>query len=332
MDGKGGKAVMTTIEEYKESLRAYFDASLPARLYDAHFHLATFYKNRKTCTGEPVDEYRSFTEGVLCRPIDGGLLMTSPSSKHTADWLAEENEYVLGVAKEHGFKLGYVVSPTFHTAEGVDAYIRKNPDTVRALKPYLCYSTAEDNFEADISAYTPEWMFEVANEHSMPIVLHLSHYGDMLSDENNIRELRYFSAKYPKAKIVLAHCAMGHHVRKLRLGLPKIADLDNIYFDCSGCSETMSIYYCLQAFGVSRMMWGGDFAFGAQTGRVLSFGANFLGLHEGYLKSLPRDYRYEPLDNTTECTLALLEAAEVLSLGKSDLEAIFYDNAKAFYG
>ena len=40
----------------------------------------------------------------------------------------------------------------------------------------------------------------------------------------------------------------------------------------------------------------------------------------------------EPLDNTTECTLALLEACELLSLGKSDLEAIFYDNAKAIYG
>ena len=323
---------MTTIEEYKASLRAYFDASLPSRIYDAHFHLASSYKNRKTCTGEPVDEYLTFTEGAICRQISGGLLMTSPSARHTAERLADENDYALGVAKEHGFKLGYVVSPSFHTADSVDAYLKANPDTVRALKPYLTYSTAEDNFEADISQYAPEWMFEVANEHAMPIILHLSHYGDMLSDENNIRELRYFSGKYPKARIVLAHCAMGHHVRKLRLGLQKIADLENIWFDCSGSSETMSIYYCLKTFGVSRMMWGGDFAFGAQTGRCISFGANFLGLHEGYLKDLPRDYRYEPLDNTTECTLALLEACELLELGKSELEAIFYDNAKALYG
>ena len=71
---------MTTIEEYKASLRAYFDASLPERIYDAHFHLATFYKNRKSCNGEPVDEYLAFTEEAICRPISGGLLMTSPSS------------------------------------------------------------------------------------------------------------------------------------------------------------------------------------------------------------------------------------------------------------
>ena len=323
---------MMTTAEYKASLRAYFDSVLPGELYDAHFHLATFYKNRKTCIGEPLDEYRTFMEEATARPIAGGLLMTSPSSRHTAERLEDENKYVLEVAKANGFKLGYVISPTFHTAAGVDAYVRAEGDTVRALKPYLTYSTAENHYESDISDYCPEWMFEVANEHSLPIVLHLSHYGDMLLDENNIRELRYFSAKYPKAKLVLAHCAMGHHVRKLRLALPRIADLENVWFDCSGISETMSIYYCLKAFGVSRMMWGGDFSFGATLGKCFSFGANFLGLHEGYLKPLPPDYSYEPLDNTTEGMVALLEAADLLSLGKDELSQIVYGNGKAFYG
>ena len=321
-----------THEEYKENLRAYFDSFLPARVYDAHFHLATGYKNRSTCTGEPVDEYRSFTEEAVARPIDGGLLMTSPSSKHTADWLATENDYALDVAKKNGFKLGYVISPTFHTPAEVDAYVGAHPETVRALKPYLCYTTAADPFESDVTDFAPEWMFEIANAHALPVVLHLSHYNDMLSDERNIRDVCCLSRKYPRAKLVLAHCAMGHHVRKLRLALPKIADLDNVLVDCSGISETMSIYYCLQAFGPSRMMWGGDFAFGANLGRICSFGSNFLGLHEGYLKSLPKDYRYEPLDNTREGTLALLEACELLSYGKSELEAIFYGNGRAIYG
>ena len=73
-------------------------------------------------------------------------------------------------------------------------------------------------------------------------------------------------------------------------------------------------------------------AFGAQLGRCISFGSNFLGLHEGYLKPLPGDYRYEPLDNTTEGTVALLEACELLSYGKSELEAIFCGNGQALYG
>ena len=321
-----------THEEYKENLRTYFDSLIPDRVYDAHFHLATGYKNRPTCVGEPVDEYRTFTEEAIARPIDGGLLMTSPSSKHTADWLAEENDYALGVAEANGFKLGYVVSPTFHTPKEVDAFIAAHPDTVRALKPYLCYTTAANPFESDITDFAPEWMFEIANGRELPIVLHLSHYNDMLSDEHNLRDIRALSRKYPRAKLVLAHCAMGHHVRKLRIALPKIADLDNVLFDCSGISETMSIYYCLQAFGPSRMMWGGDFAFGATLGRCISFGSNFLGLHKGYLNPLPGDYRYEPLDNTREGTHALLEACELLSYGKSELEAIFCGNGQTLDG
>lgn len=322
-----------TREEYRKSLQDYFDSLLPARVYDAHFHLASSYKNRATCTGEPVEEYLSFTEEAITRPICGGLLMTSPSARYTAEELAAENAYALGVAGERGFKLGYVVSPSFHTPEAVDAYIGAHADTVRALKPYLTYSIAEDRFESDITDFAPEWMFEIANERALPVILHLSHYGDMLSDERNLRDLRYLSRRYPRARLVLAHCAMGHHVRKLRTALPRISDLENVYFDCSGISETMSVYYCLKTFGASRMMWGGDFAFGAGLGRCVSFGSNFLGLHPGYLKEpLPRDYRYEPLDNTTECTLALLEACELLGYGERELEAIFYGNAKAFYG
>jgi predicted TIM-barrel fold metal-dependent hydrolase len=332
MDEEGGGAEMTH-EEYKQNLVEYFDSLLPPRVYDAHFHLATHYKKRPTCIGEPVEEYLSSMAAAIPRPVAGGLLMPSPSSRHTAETLAVENDYVIKVAEEHGFKVGYIVTPTMQTPEEVDAYIEAHKDTIRALKPYLCYSTGEDNFESDLGEYVPDWMFEIANERELPVIIHLSHYTDMLLDPNNIRDIRAASRRFPRAKIVLAHCALGHHVRKLRLALPEIADLDNVYFDCSGVAETMSIYYCLKTFGPSRMMWGGDFAYGAGLGRCISFGSNFLGLHPGYLKEpLPRDYKYEPLDNTTEGTVATLEACEVLGYGKDELEAIFYSNGKAFYG
>ena len=70
----------------------YFDSELPSRVYDAHFHLATHYKKRPTCIGEPIDEYLSFTASVIPRPVAGGLMMPSPSSRHTAETLAIEND------------------------------------------------------------------------------------------------------------------------------------------------------------------------------------------------------------------------------------------------
>lgn len=317
-------------EVYMRDLLTYFDASLPDCLYDAHAHITRSYAKRTGYLGEPFDQYLALCERAIGRRPTGGMIMTQPSSRHTSETLAEENGYNMAISRERGFAAGHIITPS-DTPEAVASLLDAHPE-VRVLKPYLTYTVAKDRYESDITDFAPEWMFALAAERHMPILIHLSHYGDMLYDPRNIRDIRRLSRAYPEARIVLAHCAMGHHVRKLRLGLDEIADLDNILFDCSGASETMSIYYCIKTFGASRMMWGSDHDFGATPGRICSFGTNFIGLHPGSVGSLPPDYRYEPLDNTTECTLALLEACELLSLGAKEVEAIFYDNAKALYG
>ena len=316
---------------YERELYAYFDEVLPEKLYDAHFHLSRRYAARMG-SDDPHRQYTEFMERTLPRKMAGGLVMGAPSTRHTPEILNEENDYTIALAREHGLAVGHIVAP-WNTKEEVTAVLDQNPE-IRALKPYLTYTTAKDRLSSNISDFTPEWVFEIADEREMPIVLHLSHYQNMLGDENNLRELHYFSERYPNARLILAHCAMGHHVRKLRLALPKIADLKNVWFDCSGASETMAVYYCIKAFGPERMMWGGDHNFGEDLGRIVSYGSNFLALHPGYLNenALPGDYRYQPLSNTTECLLALLEAADLLSLTRTEREGIFYHNAKALFG
>ena len=105
-----------------------------------------------------------------------------------------------------------------YTAEKTEKMMSAHPE-IKALKPYLTYSTAKDIYESDIFEFAPEWMWQYAHEREMPVILHLSHYQNMLYDENNVRDLRYISKKYPKAKIVLAHCAMGHHLQKFKCWL-----------------------------------------------------------------------------------------------------------------
>ncbi len=317
-------------KRYEENVFAYFNEQLPEKLYDAHFHTT---KKHAAANGyeDPYLEYADFMEKSLGRKMAGGLIMTNPSGRHTPEALREANDDICQIAKERGLSVGYMIAP-WNTKEEIATVLNEHPE-VTALKPYLCYADVEDQFETDIATYTPEWAFELADEYKLAVLIHLSHYKDMLLDESNLRDLRYFSKKYPNAKIVLAHCGMGHHVRKLRLALPKIADLENIWFDCSGVSETMSIYYCVKALGVEKMMWGGDHSFAEHLGRVCSYGSNFLGLHPGILKdALPPDYKYQPLSNSVECTLALLEAMEVLGLSKKEREDIFYNNAASLYG
>ena len=317
--------------EYEKRLAEAFDRFMPEKIYDAHFHICEEYAQETGYVGDPYDQYTEFMQRYIGRKIAGGLVMAAASSKHTPEDLDRENDYILKLAKREGLDVGLLMSPTY-TADKAVRMMSEHPE-IKALKPYLTYSPAADRYESDILDFAPDWMWEIAHERKMPLILHLSHYQNMLSDERNIRDLRYVSKRYPGAKIVLAHCAMGHHLQKLKWGLSAISDLENIWFDCSGSAEALTIYYCLKAFGVERMLYGDDFNHGAKPGRIVSFGSNFFGFHPYFITNTEEvpDYRYQPMDNARECLLALLEAGELLDLSIDDRKKIFYDNAVNLY-
>ena len=319
-------------EKFEKWLSEYLDEKLPEKIYDAHYHINRKYAAAKGYEGRAFEQYADFMAKYVPRPLAGGLIMAQPNSKHTPEDIADENSYIIELSKKHNLDVGILVPP-YYTREQTEKIIDENP-TVKMLKPYLTYTTGEDALESDISEFAPEWMWELAHDRKMPIMIHLSHYQNMLWDEANIREIRYFCGKYPEAKLILAHCAMGHNVPKLKLSLEKISDLKNIWFDFSGSTETMAIYYCIKMFGAEKMMFGGDHNHGESLGRICSFGTNFIGLHPGfvdmnYITGSP--YKYQPLNNMQESLMCFFQAAELLDLSKEDVEKIFFYNAKRMF-
>ena len=319
-------------EKYEKWLAEFFDEKLPEKIYDAHYHINRRYAARLGYEGKAFEQYADFMEKYVPRPILGGLIMAQPSHLHTPEDILDENNYIIGLAKKHNLDVG-ILLPPYYTREQTEKILDENPE-VKMFKPYFTYSVAEDTLESDISEFAPEWMWELANDRKMPIMIHLSHYQDMLWDEANIREIRYFCEKYPDVKLILAHCAMGHHVPKLKLGLEKIKDLKNIWFDFSGSTEALAIYYCIKEFGVEKMMFGGDHNHGESVGRICSFGSNFVGFHPPFanievIKDSP--YKYQPLNNMQESLMCFFQAAELLQLSKEDIQKIFYDNAKELF-
>lgn len=320
-------------KEYLKNLMEYFDKNLPEKIYDAHTHISRARMERIGYDGTPIDEFRNFFEAAIPRKLDGCLLMAAMSVP--AENVYDENLYIASVARENGFKTGMTVTPNCKR-DVIEKMLKENSE-IALFKPYMTYAPDIANrYETDMLDFAPEWIWEMANDHEFPVLIHLSHYQNMLSEKANWEQIRYVSEKYPKAKIILAHCAMGHNVRKLRLGLEHIRDLKNIWFDCSGSTETMSIYYCLKAFGPQRMMYGADHDHGANFGRIVSYGSNFLAIHNvnslhngEYPTSYGQqsDYKYQPLTNAHEGILCLLEATEVLGLTKENKENIFYNNA-----
>ena len=316
---------------YEEKLLEYFDEMLPEKIYDAHFHISCEYTESTGYQGDPYKQYRDFSEKYTKRDVAGGMVMPQPQKNQPIKETDAQNLYNIELAKREGLSAGLIITP-YCNREKILKYLDEY-NVIKAFKPYLTYSTSENMFESDILDFAPEWIWELADEKEMPVVIHLSHYQDGLSHPKNIEQIKYLCGKYTKMKLVLAHCALGHHIQKLIWGLKEIKGIPNIRFDCSGSAEAVSIFHCIKEFGVDKMMYGGDFNHAATIGRICSFGSNFIGFHEGYVNedAVYKGYKYQPLNNAQECLLALLQATEMLNLNKNDLEKIFYDNAFNLY-
>lgn len=317
--------------EYERELMDRFKERMPEKVFDAHFHLS-----KKEIAGVSEDKvfdvWKSVTEDLVGEGrVAGGLLMGNPFSFKSKEQLDAERLFACELSAAHeGFVNGLLVTPWDDPKEIV-GWLEKYPHIV-ALKPYRVWAQAEDTYEADILDYAPEWIWEIANEWGISVINHLSHYGDMLKDPRNGEQIRYICQKYPKAKMILAHCAMGHHPDKLKSGLHYLEGLDNIYMDCSGVSEALSILYSIQALGPKRVMYGSDgYNFGQMLGRVFAVGGNFMGIHDGDSLDLPPDYRYMPLGNSCEGLLALFAAGDIYGLTDSQWEDIFFGNAAEIF-
>lgn len=315
--------------EYEQQLLEYLQSRLPDKVYDAHFHINGRQGMARDENGvTPFEKFFNFTESVLGKGrLQGGLLMPSTSPED----VDKMNLLNLELCRTEGVEAGLLVAP-WCGREKAERLLDQYPE-ICALKPYLTFMPREVMFESDILDFAPEWIWELANDRKMPVILHLSHYQNMLNEPKNYEQVKYLCTKYPHMKMVLAHCAMGHHIRKLRLGLEHIKHLDNIWFDCSGVTEAHSIYYCIRTFGVERMMYGGDYNHGASLGRICSYGSNFIAFHPGMVKNAdcPRDYKYQPLNNLMEGLVSLFDAGDLLELTEDDYKKIFFENAKNVY-
>jgi glutamate-1-semialdehyde 2,1-aminomutase len=156
-------------------------------------------------------------------------------------------------------------------------------------------------------------------------------YPSRDDDPANIRQLRMISLDYPNAKIILAHCALGHNPYRLKSGLIQIRDLPNVYFECSGVAEALSIYYVLKYFGPHRLMYGSDgYGYAIRLNRCFALGPSFSGKHFALMK--PEEIgRHVFLYSAFEGLEALFAAGDIYGLDKEQWEDIFYNNAIRIY-
>lgn len=332
---------------FEQELRSFMSNHLPDKIFNAHFHISRMsgaaasalpdgtpadYIEPKNEAETPFGQYQAFLASLLGKnKVAGGLVLPMVGTCKDTSLIADENTYNLIIAKKYDLAAGLLVIPESDPTLVASMVAEKN--RIRALKPYMTYTSNPNIYESDILEFAPEWLWGIAHEYEFPVVLHIAHNGNQLSDSKNIEQIRFISKKYPKAKIVLAHCGMGYNSLKNRKGLEAIKDLKNIWFDCSGAPETIATYNCMKIFGYERMMWGDDYPYSTAMGRMRGLGSNYLGLtsDEMDFSQIWPDYRFVPFPNLIEGIMSLFEACELLGLGAKEIERVFYGNAAEFY-
>jgi glutamate-1-semialdehyde 2,1-aminomutase len=259
-----------------------------------------------------------FLEG---KELCGGLLFPAPAQK--ADF-KKENEYLINQLKKEPSCRGLVMVSPDSSPEELTTLLDQ-PGIV-GLKPYHMYSNEHPTWESSVSGYFPEWLWKIADEYKLIVMLHIVK-DKAIADAGNLIEIRDMCTRYPHIKLILAHAARSFHSSLAKEGIKELRGLENIWFDTSGICEPEAIMAILKEFGPRKLLWGSDFPISQMRGKCISLGDGFAWIDESSC-----DWKKTPFANPVivgvESLKALKNVSEEFGLNNTDVNDIFYYNSK----
>jgi len=308
---------------------------IPSRLFDVHAHLY------RTCDlGEPAPALASRGPGVVdaevwrnrlsqCVGADrliGALFFPYPAKGGN---VRAANEFLISQLDLAELIRGLILVTPEAALREVGEHAAH--PRVCGFKPYHLFAGGPDTFEAEIEDYAPEWVWGLAHERRLVIMLHLVR-SRALSDPGNQRSILRLCSKYPDAKLILAHAGRGFHAPNTIDALPVLRGIDNLWFDSSAICEPEALMAVIKTLGPGRLLWGSDFPVSHQRGKCATVGDAFSWV-------CPRRIDVDPTAPTCHPTLVGLEslralavAAQLLDLTSEDLDRIFFRNAVQLLG
>ncbi len=208
-----------------------------------------------------LDFIRECDNILLRGRVYGRLLLSRPSHPCVYNRDAEDQLKFLAdeAAKEPLTAASMLVTP-----EAQPEWLRKQLDRYHfvGLKPYYIY--AEDPKDCvHITEMMPPPVLEVANDRSLLVTLHLAEKIrklPLLNDERieRIKDLVRLSAKYPRIRWILAHCACCWDPRTAEKVFAQIKELPNIWYDISAIRSAKVMELLLATVPSHRIMYGSD--------------------------------------------------------------------------
>ena len=327
--------VLNEVDEriWRDELEEY----VPQRIYDVHSHLYRFAfnldPNRDTGPYKKfVGEHWVDVPAGLADACDALLMPGRKVSRLAFPFpfpypceFAASNEWVARETAKDAASASLMLAHPKMSDEEAEAELDRGGHL--GFKPYRFYSATGDAVNCRITDFLPERLIALADRRGLIVMMHISK-RDAIADEENLRDLEALSAKYPRVKWILAHCARSYSHWAIERAAPVLRKLPNLWYDVSSVCESDAIDALLQAVGDERVMYGSDdVPVGVLRGKYVAFGFAWAYLSETN-QSLSLVHcdgrmtftRYEQLR-------AMRRASLRLGQTKQQIEALFHDTA-----
>lgn len=167
--------------------------------------------------------------------------------------------------------------------------------------------------------------FRYANNNGLIVLLHVPRAG-RLADPEVGDSVRRMAQKYPSMKLVLAHCGRCYRYEEIRQALHWVADLDNVWFDCSMVMDPTVIAYILQRKDPRKMLFATDCPIAVMQGKRVNVGDHWVDL---VLPGAPESH-YRVISDNMRATYMIHEIAKAVIIG-SELAGLSAEETKRIF-
>lgn len=308
---------------------------LPRKIFDAHAHLynQTFMASINPGITYTVEDYIQDMGPMLCNPETLRLnIITFPDrsmSDPKLDTLAQSDAFLIDQLNKDPGHVGEILVIPGETVEHIEG--RLLHPRIRGLKCYHYMLRRADTWTAGIEEYLPESAWEVANRRGMYITLHMVR-DKALADPGNLSYIKEMAARYPNAKLILAHAARSFASWTGVETVAQLADYENIWYDIAAVCESPAMVQILNKVSKERCTWGSDYPISILRGKAISLADSFYWIYEKDLQNFSAATPVNSWLVSIENLMATRQACILADLSSKEIEDLFYNNAVNLFG
>jgi predicted TIM-barrel fold metal-dependent hydrolase len=246
------------------------------------------------------------------------------------------NEYVQHCAQTYNLPSLMVTMPDQPASEFEEAIDRGG---FLGCKVYLNFAAPYiPEKEIRIYDYLPPHQLEVLNRRGWMAMLHIPRDG-RLKDPVNLAQMLEIERKYPSIKLIIAHVGRAYCNEDVGNAFEVLAETKNMMFDFSANTNAYVFGQLIKAVGPKRILFGSDLPIVRMRMKRICENGTYVNLvPKGLYGDVSgdrhmRELTGEPAEKVTffmyEELEAFRQAAESQRLTRSDIEDIFYRNAKS---